>query len=77
MVIKGRRKNDWNGNRHGRHGHYHHSGPEAAIGDATMQHVFRKFGLAWAAHGRISSTYVQYLEGKYTELRISELIAAQ
>ena len=42
-----------------------------------MQHVFRKFGLAWAAHGRISSTYVQYLEGKYTELRISELIAAQ
>jgi len=47
------------------------------IGDATMQHVFRKFGLAWAAHGRISSTYVQYLEGKYTELRISELIAAQ
>ena len=76
MIIKERQENG-NDTNPGRHGHYHHSGLETAIGDATMQHVFRKFGLAWAAHGRISSTYVQYLEGKYTELRISELIAAQ
>ena len=42
-----------------------------------MQHVFKKFGLTWAAHGRISSTYIRYLEGKYTEIRLSELIEAQ